>query len=299
MFEISAARSRIASLKKFDDTTDVLYNAKTQSYGPNTKPYGTFKGLLSGEISFKAWLFPDSTKKADRQATANQIANDLSAIYGVNKNSLQESLANSSNTFTKPILSNIVKRIVCVSEKQAKQAEQACPDKNLADALFNNQFRMLTEADKKIQSDLGDITQLSRQLRGTYNLKNPSQKAQVDAIFNAHLKSLSQPATPEYDAVTPEKLAAYHELGQMTANFKRDVLPTLQRRDNQATGAPSVNPKSIVQSSRIKISQGEESSQNPEEKAFDTAVKNFLDQNRNVTKEGLQAFFERYKSRIA
>jgi len=81
----------------------------------------------------------------------------------------------------------------------------------------------------------------------------------------------------------------------MTADFKKDVV----RRDNQATGAPSVKPRSIVQSSRIKINQGEESSQNPEEKAFDTAVKNFLDPNRNVTKEGLQAFFEKYKSRIA
>lgn len=301
MSEISVAQSRIASLEKFDNTTDVLYNAKTQSYGPNTKPYGTFKGLLSGEISFKAWLFPDSTRKADRQATANQIAKDLSLTYGVSEESLRTSLSTSSLTFTKPLSAEMVKGIEFRAQQaqQAQQARQICPDKNLADALFNNQFRKLTEADKKIASGKDPITELSKELRKTYNLKVPFAKAQADIIFNKRLKSLSQPATPEYDALTPEKLAAYRELGQMTADFKKDVLPTLQRRDNQATGAPSVQPIRIEQPRQTKISRNEESSQTPEEKTFDTAVKNFLDQNRNVTKEGLQAFFERYKSRIA
>ena len=95
-------------MEKFDNTTDVLYNAKTQSYGPNTKPYGTFKGLLSGEISFKAWLFPNSTKKADRQATANQIAKDLSLTYGVNEESLRKSSCTVSLAFTTPISSELV-----------------------------------------------------------------------------------------------------------------------------------------------------------------------------------------------
>ena len=295
MAEISAAKSRINSLLKLSEPTDVLYDTKTQSYGKNTKAYGSFKGLLSGEISFKAWLFPNSTKKADRQATANQIAKDLSLNYGDNEESLRISLCTVSLAFTTPISSELVKKMKFQAQKQ-----QNCPDKNLAAALFNNQFRMLTKADKKIRSGLDDITQLSRKLRETYNLENPSQKAKADAIFNARLKSLSQPATPEYDAVTPEKLAAYDELGQMTANFKRDVLPTLQGRNNKATGAPSIKPqRTINKPSLTKTSKDEEPSQSPEDKAFDTAVKNFLDQNRNVTKEGLQAFFERYKSRIA
>lgn len=315
MSEISAAQSRVDSLSRLGNIKDVLYNAKTQSYGLNNKSYGIIE-FLTGAITFKALFFSDPAKQADRKATANQIVKDLSQVYDLDQksiNTLSTSLLNQSEGFSKPISSGLVKSIAFqaikqaikqagaeeVEAKQQQQVEQTCPDKDLAAALFNNQFRRLTIADKKIQSGSDDITQLSRQLRGTYNLKNPSQKAKADAIFNARLKSLSQPATPEYDAVTPEKLAAYHELGQMTAHFKSDVLPTLQRRNNQATGAPSVDPTSIVQSSRIKISQGKESSQNPEEKAFDTAVKNFLDQNRNVTKEGLQAFFERYKSRIA
>ena len=118
MNETSAVQSRLASLEQLSDTTDVLYNEKAQSYGPNTKPYGTFKGLLSGEISFKAWLFPNSTKKADRQATANQIAKDLSLSYGVNEERLRKSLCTFSLAFTTPISLELVKSMKFQGQEQ-------------------------------------------------------------------------------------------------------------------------------------------------------------------------------------
>ncbi|MBM3856926.1 MAG: hypothetical protein FJ390_03065 [Verrucomicrobia bacterium] len=256
----------------------------------------------------KAWLQPpaiaflQAINKTDIQNILSSSSDEIPQLQSQPES--QATIITLSPTRTIVQAESADKTPQSAEEKQRilstkKTAIEHCPDQSLAEALFENQFRQLTEADKKLRANQDEITQLTRKLQKNYDLRDPNDKAEADRIFNEAVNSQFQPLEPEYNTPTQEELFTYHKLGQMTAQFKKEVLPTLHRRDNQLSGAPSVEPARIDKVVRDKTRKEKENPQDSAEKTFDTAIKNFLDQNRNITKEQLQAFFERYQTRIA
>lgn len=226
------------------------------------------QGTLSdGLYSIQAYFHPQQAAKA-RLDTLTAIKDKIASFYGGHFN--QEIFNKLADSSTNPRQSSTIRSYYFTANdlknfanaaKATEELVKNCPDKSLADALFDNQFRIPTEQDQKIASGNDDATKLTRLLRSQFNIRNPVYKRVADTAFNEELKSLSQPPKIECHNVTKENIAAYKELGTITANFKEKTLP-----------------------SRIKT-----------EKAFDTAVKNFLDQNPNTTDKKLQAFLDKYK----
>jgi len=258
--------------------TSVLDNARLslQKNKKGNEILVASQGTLSdGLYSIWAYFHPQQAAKA-RLDTLTAIKDKIASFYGSDSeqkifNKLAESSTNprqSSTIRSYYFTANDLKNFA--NAAKATELVINCPDKSLADALFDNQFRIPTEQDQKIASGNDDATGLARFLSSQFDIGDAVYKRVADTAFNEELKSLSQPPKIEYDNLTKENIADYKELGTITAKFKKSQLPSLTKE--------------------LKLEKAE--------KAFDTAVKNFLDQNPKTTVDLLQAFLNKYSKQL-
>ncbi len=152
-----------------------------------------------------------------------------------------------------------------------------CPDQDLAEALFDNQFLQ--------QPELPKVSEGLKELYDKYNasLLDPQEKLTIEnnaskyanedfgrgnrSVLLSRMESLKTPATPEQRAIDQ-----YQELGRLISNFRTNQLPEIQRR----------------YSGKVEDDQN---------RAFKRNLKKFLSSRPRISEDDLRTYLSNYSSR--